>query len=159
MQRLESTLHWTPTTFNLSAMAPLSFLPAKPAKAPTLYPPPPRPIPAALAPLLYVGIPRGVLTWQPKLPSRNWLIFLTVTSTLTYAYYDDRNKAKKLKESYKDRVRWMGEQRMGSDELPRKVKVYASRWPEDEDEHGMKYFKRYIKASLRRSCSQNLDLP
>jgi import inner membrane translocase subunit TIM54 len=107
------------------------------------------PLPAHLSALEHTGIPRSVLTWKPRLPSRNWTIFLTIVGSLSYLYYDDRKQCKELKQSYLDKVRHLSEQPMeNSLGQPRRVKVYSARWPEDDDaERGMKHFRRYVKVS------------
>jgi mitochondrial import inner membrane translocase subunit TIM54 len=95
-----------------------------------------------------MGIPKGVLTWQPKLPSRNWSIFLITTSTLTYLWWDDRSQCKKLMEEYKDRVRWMAEQPMQPSEWPRKITVFGTKSPGDENyDESILFFKKYMKVS------------
>jgi import inner membrane translocase subunit TIM54 len=110
----------------------------------------PTPLPAHLSALEHTGIPRSVLTWKPRLPSRNWTIFLTIVGSLTYLYYDDRKQCKELKQSYLDRVRHLSQQPMeNSLGEPRRVHVYSARWPEDEDaDRGMKHFRRYVKVSV-----------
>nr|ASF90220.1 hypothetical protein SPAR02693 [Bartheletia paradoxa] len=136
-------------------------------KQPTLYPSvkptpkttPPRQLHPTLAVLEFVGIPRSVLLWRPSLPSRNWCIFFGVTGTLGYLYYDDRKQARELMQSYKDRVSWMAEQSMGVHDLPRKVVVYAARWPEDEDERGAKEFRRYVKPILNAAAVDHVYIP
>ncbi|KDN52841.1 hypothetical protein K437DRAFT_219929 [Tilletiaria anomala UBC 951] len=118
--------------------------PPKPNAAGTL-----RPVPSALRPLLYMGVPRGVLAWKPRLPSRNWSIFIVTTSSLTYLWWDDRAQCKKLMEGYKDQVRWIAEQKMEPHEWPRKIKVYTAQSPGDEDFNtGVLFFKRYMKPVL-----------
>ncbi|KZT39243.1 hypothetical protein SISSUDRAFT_1020454 [Sistotremastrum suecicum HHB10207 ss-3] len=104
---------------------------------------------SSLAFLEYTGIPRSWLSKRPKLPSRNWLIFLGVTSSLSCLYFYDRQQCKKIKQQYIDRVKHLADEPLGSMDLPRKVTVYSSRWPGDEDyERGTKYFKKYVKPYL-----------
>ncbi|KAJ7578475.1 inner membrane protein import complex subunit Tim54-domain-containing protein [Mycena floridula] len=108
---------------------------------------PPVKLSGAATALQYTGIPVSWLSKRPKLPSRNWLIFLGVTSTIAGSYIYDRQQCKRIKQEYIDKVKHFAEE-LPPDHftLPRKVKVYACKWPGDEDfEQGVKYFKKYVK--------------
>lgn len=108
-----------------------------------------RAVPGALRPLLWMGVPRSVLTWKPRLPSRNWSIFWASVATLSYLYYEDRRQCKKILEEYKDRVRGLAEEPLAPNQLPRKVTVYTAKYPGDDDyEVGALYFRRYVKPIL-----------
>ncbi|TRM59305.1 inner membrane protein import complex subunit Tim54-domain-containing protein [Schizophyllum amplum] len=93
--------------------------------------------------------PPSWLDYRPKLPSRNWLIFWTVTSTVTGYYVYDRRECKRIRQSYVERVSHLAERPLNVLEYPRKVRVYGCKWPGDEDfDMSMKYFRRYIKPIL-----------
>ncbi|EJD02192.1 uncharacterized protein FOMMEDRAFT_109395 [Fomitiporia mediterranea MF3/22] len=115
--------------------------------------PPPLPSrPAELsgteAALRFTGLPSW-LRKRPKLPSRNWLIFIGVTSSLFGLYVYDRKKCRDIREEYIRRVSHISQQPMGSMELPRKVIVYGCKWPGDEDYNAsLKYFRKYVKPIL-----------
>ncbi|KZT27338.1 hypothetical protein NEOLEDRAFT_1130870 [Neolentinus lepideus HHB14362 ss-1] len=95
-----------------------------------------------------LGIPSWLLQ-RPKLPSRNWLIFLSITSTVTGCYIYDRRECKRIRKEYQDKVRFLAEEPLGSLDLPRKVVVYAAKWPGDDDwDRGMRYFRKYVKPIL-----------
>lgn len=112
-------------------------------------PAPPREIPSFLKPLQFMGVPKAVLTWKPRLPSRNWTIFFTVTGGLTSMYIYDRRQCKAIQQEYKDRVRSLAEEPMLPSEHPRKIIVYAAKSPGDDDyEKSLLYFKKYVKVSL-----------
>ncbi|KAL1746276.1 inner membrane protein import complex subunit Tim54-domain-containing protein [Schizophyllum fasciatum] len=99
--------------------------------------------------LRYTGIPPSWLDYRPKLPSRNWLIFWTVTSTVTGYYVYDRRECNRIRQAYVDRVSHLAERPLGILEPPRKVRVYGCKWPGDEDPNQtVRYFKRYIKPLL-----------
>ncbi|KAI0333544.1 hypothetical protein GY45DRAFT_1271836 [Cubamyces sp. BRFM 1775] len=99
--------------------------------------------------LQYTGIPPSWLDKRPRLPSRNWLIFLSVTSVVTGYYIYDRQQCKKVRQEYVDKVKDLATQPMGSMELPRLVTVYGARWPGDQDyDRSMKYFRKYVKPVL-----------
>lgn len=96
--------------------------------------------------LRYTGIPTSWLDKRPKLPSRNWLIFIGVTSSITGYYIYDRRQCKKIRQEYVDKVKELAE--LPSDPLdkPRKVTVYGSKWPGDEDyDQSLRYFRKYVK--------------
>ncbi|CAG7849237.1 Mitochondrial import inner membrane translocase subunit TIM54 [Serendipita indica DSM 11827] len=98
------------------------------------------------AALRFTGIPPSWLEKRPKLPSRNWLIFIGVVGSLATLYVDDRRKCKQIREEYISKVRHLAEEPLGNAEWGRKVKVYSCRYPEDQDhERTMKYFKKYVK--------------
>lgn len=98
------------------------------------------------AALRYTGIPASWLTKRPKLPSRNWLIFIGVTTSILGLYTYDRRKCKDIREAYIKKVVHLSQEPMGTLELPRKVTVYSSKWPGDEDANrSLRYFRKYIK--------------
>ncbi|CBQ73571.1 related to TIM54 (component of the mitochondrial TIM22 translocase) [Sporisorium reilianum SRZ2] len=111
--------------------------------------PVPREIPAVLRPLEFMGIPKSVLAWKPRLPSRNWSIFLVTVSTLSYLYYDDRRQCKLIRQDYIDKVKHLSTAPMKPGEWPRKITVYATRSPGDDDyDKALRYFKKYVKPVL-----------
>ncbi|KAG6814546.1 hypothetical protein H0H92_000073 [Tricholoma furcatifolium] len=99
--------------------------------------------------LRYTGIPPSWLDKRPKLPSRNWLIFLSVTSTLTGYFIYDRRQCKRIKQHYVDLVKDRADELVDTLAWPRKVTVYGAKWPGDEDyEQATKYFRKYVKPIL-----------
>lgn len=110
--------------------------------------------------LEHTGLPRSVINWKPRLPSRNWCIFLTVVGTLSYIYYDDRKQAKEIRKRYEDAVRPMANVPLKNTlDLPRKVTVYAARWPEDdESDRGLLYFRKYVKVSVLRVAGDGVPV-
>lgn len=96
--------------------------------------------------LRYTGIPPSWLNKRPKLPSRNWLIFLSVVSSTTGLYIFDRRECKRIKQHYVDLVKDQADELVGHFDWPRRVVVYASKWPGDDDyDQGMRYFRKYVK--------------
>ncbi|KAF9482799.1 hypothetical protein BDN70DRAFT_874596 [Pholiota conissans] len=99
--------------------------------------------------LSYTGIPPSWLDKRPKLPSRNWLIFLSVTSSVLGLYIYDRRECKRIKQTYIDKVKHLSEVSLDPFESPRKVTVYGAKWPGDEEyDQGIKYFRKYVKPIL-----------
>ncbi|KAI0076469.1 hypothetical protein K474DRAFT_1698405 [Panus rudis PR-1116 ss-1] len=101
------------------------------------------------AALRYTGIPPSWLDKRPSLPSRNWLIFIGVTSTITGYYLYDRRECKRIRQEYVDRVKDLAEAPLHSLDYPRKVTVYGTKWPGDEDsDRSLRYFRKYVKPIL-----------
>ncbi|MCO5599869.1 hypothetical protein L7F22_053976 [Adiantum nelumboides] len=110
---------------------------------------PPRPVPAMLKPLQFMGVPRGILTWQPRLPSRNWSIFWGLTISISSLYIYDRRECKRIKQEYIDQLSHLAKEPLKPNEYPRKVAVYTARSPGDEDyEKSLLFFKLYVKPFL-----------
>lgn len=99
----------------------------------------------------YTGI--GRLRMPKKLPHRNWFIFAAAVAVPSYLYYDDRKRAKALKEEYLARVRALAELPIegGSLGRVRHATVYASRWPGEEDGKAAAWWKRYVKVRRERA--------
>lgn len=96
--------------------------------------------------LEYTGIPPSWLDKRPRLPSRNWLIFLSVTQTLIGCYVYDRHESRKIRQEYVARVKHMAEERLHPLDFPRTVTVYSAKWPGDDDwDRGSRYFRKYVK--------------
>ncbi|KIP12315.1 hypothetical protein PHLGIDRAFT_27443 [Phlebiopsis gigantea 11061_1 CR5-6] len=99
--------------------------------------------------LQYTGIPPSWLDKRPSLPSRNWLIFLSVTSSIAGYYIYDRQQCKKIRKEYVAKVQHLSKLPLHSMELPRKVTVYGCKWPADEEyDRSIKYFRKYVKPIL-----------
>lgn len=106
--------------------------------------------------LEFTGIPPSLFDKKPRLPSRNWLIFISVTSSIVGYYLYDRRECSKIRQSYIDRVQHLAEQPLHSLDVPRKVTVYGAKWPGDEDyDRGVKYFRKYVKVRSR-ICSKDI---
>ncbi|KIY31471.1 mitochondrial import inner membrane translocase subunit TIM54 [Cryptococcus gattii E566] len=113
--------------------------------------PPPTELTGFRSALAHTGIPHGVLLWKPRLPSRNWLIFWSVSLSLSYAYYYDRSECKRIKQEVVERVEKYGREPMPGGSLgePRRVVVWAGRWGGDDDaDRAGRYFRKYVKPYL-----------
>lgn len=125
---------------------PLSGMSAQNATTPPSAPIEPKRLSGFRTALQYTGIPASWLDKRPKLPSRNWLIFLSVTSSITGYYIYDRRQCKRIRKHYVDLVKDQAEELVGALDWPRRVTVYGSKWPGDEDyDQGIKYFRKYVK--------------
>ncbi len=102
--------------------------------------------------LKYTGLPTSWLDKRPKLPSRNWLIFIGVTSSITGYYFYDRHQCKKIRQEYVEKVKDLAELPSSPLDKLRKVTVYGSKWPGDEDyDQSLKYFRKFIKVRVNTS--------
>ncbi|WVR03287.1 hypothetical protein IAU60_000278 [Kwoniella sp. DSM 27419] len=101
--------------------------------------------------LSHTGIPHSVLTWKPRLPSRNWLIFWTITASLSSAYYYDRRECKRIKAETIALVEDKGKEVLegGSLGVPRRITVWGGKWGGDEDtDRALRHFRKYVKPYL-----------
>lgn len=83
-----------------------------------------------------------------KLPSRNWMIFLAITSSLIGGYFYDVNEQKKIREKYMKLAEPYGAKQLKGDEYPRKLTVFIAPPPNDYLEESLKLFRRYFKPVL-----------
>ncbi|KAI9460031.1 inner membrane protein import complex subunit Tim54-domain-containing protein [Russula earlei] len=112
----------------------------------TELPPPPRKKSGFRTALEFTGIPPSWLDKRPRLPSRNWLIFLSVTQSLIAYYAYDRHQSRKIRQGYVDRVKHLAEEALPPLDFPRTVTVYSAKWPGDDDwDRGSRYFRKYVK--------------
>ncbi|KIY50752.1 hypothetical protein FISHEDRAFT_38397 [Fistulina hepatica ATCC 64428] len=99
--------------------------------------------------LQYTGIPPSWLDKRPKLPSRNWLIFLSATGSLVSYYAYDRRQCRKIRQHYVDEVSHFSEEPLPPTGLVRKVTVLGCKWPGDEDYgRSLRHFRKYVKPVL-----------
>ncbi|WVF66312.1 hypothetical protein IAT40_001052 [Kwoniella sp. CBS 6097] len=111
--------------------------------------------------LSHTGIPHSVLTWKPKLPSRNWLIFWTITASVSGAYYYDRRECNRIKEETIKQVEGRGQEVLegGSLGSTRRITVWGAKWGGDEDtDRALRYFRKYVKPYLV-AAAIDYDLP
>ena len=113
-----------------------SHSPKEPPKQP---PKPPKPQNPALKML---GLPRM------RLPSRNWMIFLTVTGSFFGTVFYDRREKKKVQKKWCDLVAHMAQQPLPTNEMPRKLTIYLSAPPGDGLRPSRDYFREYVKPVL-----------
>ncbi|KAG0697010.1 inner membrane protein import complex subunit Tim54-domain-containing protein [Suillus ampliporus] len=117
--------------------------PPNPSQAPA------RPKSGTRAALEYTGIPPSWFEKRPKLPSRNWLIFISVTTSIVSYYAYDRKECRRIRSEYAARVEHLAKDPLGTADLPRKVTVYGAKWPGDEDhDKSLRFFRKYVKPIL-----------
>jgi import inner membrane translocase subunit TIM54 len=94
--------------------------------------------------LIALGIPN----FKFKLPSRNWLIFLSVSGTITSLILYDRHHKKKAQEKWCRLVSHIAEEPLSTTSMPRKVTVFLSAPPGDGLKPARDHFVEYIKPIL-----------
>lgn len=96
----------------------------------------------------YFGIPQSLVNKKFKLPSRNWLIFLSFASAACGLYTYDRRRCKQIRQTYISKVQHLSEEPLSSNDFPRKIIIYGSKCPGDEDsDRTLHYFRKYVKVS------------
>ncbi|EEQ85613.2 mitochondrial import inner membrane translocase subunit tim54 [Blastomyces dermatitidis ER-3] len=110
-------------------------------KAAPKPPPPPKPQNPALRML---GLPNIRL----KLPSRNWLIFLSITGSFTTALVYDRRQKRRAQEKWSNLVAHIAKEPLRTNEARRKLTIFLAAPPGDGLRSAREYFKEYIKPIL-----------
>ncbi|CAZ86150.1 unnamed protein product [Tuber melanosporum] len=108
--------------------------PPPPAAPP---PPPPQGNPAFRA----MGLPNI----RAKFPSRNWSIFISLSTAFAAAVYYDRRETKRVQKHWCSVVEHLAREPLSTLELPRKVTVYLSAPPGDTITPSREYFREYVK--------------
>lgn len=81
---------------------------------------------------------------QFKLPSRNWLIFWSVLTTLSGGIIYDKWKQRQLRDDYMKKFN-TNNKPFDTLLLPRKLRIYVSPPPNDYLDESLKYFRRFVK--------------
>lgn len=84
----------------------------------------------------------------PKLPSRNWLIFYSVVTVSVSGAVYDKERQKKIREEYIERVKLFSTSTLPIDKLSRKVTVFIAPPPSDYLDTSLKFWSRYVKPIL-----------
>ncbi|MCJ1314207.1 mitochondrial import inner membrane translocase subunit tim54 [Agyrium rufum] len=111
--------------------------PAKPVN------PPPKPSWVEGNPV-FMGLPR----LRAKLPSRNWLIFLTVSGSFISAVTYDRYQKKRAIRKWCDVVSPLAQETLPTKQLPRKITVFLAAPPGDSIRTSREFFVQYVKPVL-----------
>ncbi|MCJ1364092.1 mitochondrial import inner membrane translocase subunit tim54 [Acarospora aff. strigata] len=119
------------------AGVPLKAVTEAPPKAPE---PPPKRNPA----FRMMGLPN----FRFKLPSRNWLIFLSITGSFTSALLYDRHQRKLAQRKWCTLVSHLALEPLPVNTLQRKLTIYLSAPPGDSLRSAREYFQEYVKPVL-----------
>ncbi|GAD94582.1 TIM complex componenet Tim54 [Paecilomyces variotii No. 5] len=103
--------------------------------------PPPKPQNPALR---MMGLPHI----RFRLPSRNWMIFLTITGSFTGALIYDRREKKRAQQKWCNLVAHMANEPLPVDELRRRVTIFLAAPPGDGLRVAREHFQEYIKPIL-----------
>lgn len=90
----------------------------------------------------------GMPNFRFKLPSRNWLIFLSITGSFAAAITYDRQQKKAAQKKWCDLVSHIAQQPLAVNQMPRKLTIFLSAPPGDGIRPSREYFKEYIKPVL-----------
>ncbi|RMZ86627.1 hypothetical protein DV736_g6148, partial [Chaetothyriales sp. CBS 134916] len=90
----------------------------------------------------------GLPNFRWRLPSRNWMIFLTIVGTWTTAVVYDRREKKRIQKKWCDLVADIAQQTSNPRELPRTLNVILAAPPGDSLAASQVYFKEYVKPVL-----------
>ncbi|KIW31982.1 uncharacterized protein PV07_03568 [Cladophialophora immunda] len=90
----------------------------------------------------------GMPNLRLRLPSRNWMIFLTIVGSWTAAVVYDRREKKKAQKKWCDLVAHIAQEPLPANQMPRKLTVFLSAPPGDGIRPSRQYFKDYVKPVL-----------
>ena len=83
-----------------------------------------------------------------KLPSRNWLIFLSITGSFAAAITYDRRQKKAAQRKWCDLVAHIAQEPLPVNQMRRKISIFLSAPPGDGIRPTREYFKEYVKPIL-----------
>ena len=83
-----------------------------------------------------------------KLPSRNWMIFLTITGTFTTALIYDRREQRRVQQKWRDHVAHLTKGLLPVDQTRRRITVFLSAPPGDGLSVARSHFRQYVKPVL-----------
>jgi import inner membrane translocase subunit TIM54 len=83
-----------------------------------------------------------------KLPSRNWMIFLSITGSWTAAVMYDRREKKRIQKKWTKLVEYIAQEPLDARQLPRKLTVYVLAPPGDGLVPARDHFHEYVKPIL-----------
>ncbi|PKY05248.1 mitochondrial import inner membrane translocase subunit tim54 [Aspergillus campestris IBT 28561] len=90
----------------------------------------------------------GMPNFRFKLPSRNWMIFFSVTGSFTAALLYDRREKKRAQQKWCDLVAHLSKESLPIDQTRRKITVFLSAPPGDGIRNARDHFKQYVKPIL-----------
>lgn len=90
----------------------------------------------------------GMPNLRFKLPSRNWMIFFTVTGSFTAALIYDRREKRRAQQKWCDLVAHLSKETLPVEETRRKLTIFMAAPPGDGLRPSREYFKEYVKPIL-----------
>ncbi|KAK5114893.1 hypothetical protein LTR62_002052 [Meristemomyces frigidus] len=89
-----------------------------------------------------MGLPRL------RLPSRNWIIFLSLSGSIASAVLYDKYQTRKVKEKWCNTVSHLAEQTLDTKSMPRRLTIYLAAPPGDGLRSAREHFHEYVKPVL-----------
>ncbi|RAL12455.1 Tim22-complex subunit TIM54 [Aspergillus homomorphus CBS 101889] len=83
-----------------------------------------------------------------RLPSRNWMIFWTITGSFTAALIYDRREKRRAQEKWCDLVAHLSKETLPVEQMRRKITVFLAAPPGDGLRVARDHFKEYVKPIL-----------
>ncbi|KAL4950490.1 mitochondrial import inner membrane translocase subunit Tim54 [Aspergillus filifer] len=90
----------------------------------------------------------GMPNFRFKLPSRNWMIFLTVAGSFTAALVYDRREKRRAQQKWCDLVAHLSRETLPVEESRRRLTVFLAAPPGDGLRNARDHFKEYVKPIL-----------
>ncbi|KAH8808332.1 putative mitochondrial import inner membrane translocase subunit tim54 [Xylogone sp. PMI_703] len=93
----------------------------------------------------YLGLGEN---FRPRLPSRNWLIFLSITGSFTAAVIYDKREKKRVQRKWCKLVEHVAKEPLDPRSMPRKLTIFLESPPSDSLRAAQDHFKEYVKPVL-----------
>ncbi|KAL6717910.1 mitochondrial import inner membrane translocase subunit tim54 [Lecanora helva] len=90
----------------------------------------------------------GLPNFKFKLPSRNWLIFWTITGSFTTAILYDRYHKKRAQQKWCNFVSHIAEEPLPNAKMPRRITIFLAAPPGDGLRAAREHFHEYVKPIL-----------
>ncbi|KAJ5138610.1 Mitochondrial import inner membrane translocase subunit Tim54 [Penicillium bovifimosum] len=90
----------------------------------------------------------GLPNMRFKLPSRNWMIFLTITGSFAGTLMYDRREKRRVQQKWSELVAHISKESLPIDQMRRKLTVYLAAPPGDGLRVARDHFKEYVKPIL-----------
>lgn len=90
----------------------------------------------------------GLPNFRLRLPSRNWMIFLTITGSFAGALMYDRREKRRAQQKWCDLVAHLAKEPLAVEQMRRKLTVYLAAPPGDGLRVARDHFKEYVKPIL-----------
>ncbi|TVY60715.1 Mitochondrial import inner membrane translocase subunit tim54, partial [Lachnellula suecica] len=86
--------------------------------------------------------------FRPRVPSRNWCIFLAITGSFTAAVVYDKRETRRVQRKWCRLVEHVGKEPLDPMIMPRKLSVFLKGPPSDGLRAAQNHFKEYVKPVL-----------
>ncbi|KAL9607374.1 MAG: hypothetical protein Q9167_007706 [Letrouitia subvulpina] len=107
-----------------------------------------KPIPPSRRPKTWGNPAFRMPNFKFKAPSRNWVIFLSLTCSFTAAVLYDRFHKRRAQQRWCNTVSHIAQEPLPTNQMPRKITVFLSAPPGDSLRAAREHFHEYIKPVL-----------